>query len=90
MCSWLETNNLKHCSGPWSGSKFGTDLKALLLSVYKSLNGLGPESISDMFEVYFSGRPLTSAGAAQLVVKTKHAETAARTKCPTVSDMHQM
>ena len=43
----------------WLPVSHRTDFKALLL-VYKSLNGTGPNDLSDMFQQYTPARPLRS------------------------------
>ncbi|KAF7641467.1 hypothetical protein LDENG_00280440, partial [Lucifuga dentata] len=57
------------------------DFKALLI-VYKSLNGLGPKCIADMFVNYMPGRSLRSAETGQLVVPR------VRTKCGEMAFSH--
>ena len=47
-----------------------TDLKALLL-VYKSLNGTGPNYLSDMFQQYTPARPLRSLEKNLLIIPTE-------------------
>ena len=54
------------------------DFKALLL-VFKSLNGLGPLYLTDMFKMYCPSRSLRSADKYELVqpsVRTKQGEAA--------------
>ena len=65
----------------------------MLLLVYKSLNGLGPEYISDMFKEYKPSKALRSMDSGQLEepwVKTKHGEAAPTgTNCQKTSDVPQ-
>lgn len=62
----------------WLPLSHRIDFKALLL-VYKSLNGIGPNYLSDMFQQYTPARTLRSQRRNLLVtptVETKHGETA--------------
>ena len=62
----------------WLPVKFRIDFKVLLL-VYKSFNGLGPQYIADMLTEYKPNRSLRSLGSYQLEiprVHSKHGESA--------------
>ncbi|KAF7645377.1 hypothetical protein LDENG_00205820, partial [Lucifuga dentata] len=65
----------------WLPVKIRIDFKALLI-VYKSLNGLGPKYIADMFDDYMRGRSHRSAGTGQLMVPR------VRTKCGEMTFSH--
>ena len=62
----------------WLPVRFRIDFKVLLL-VYKSFNGLGPQYIADMLTEYKPDRSLRSLGSYQLEiprVHSKHGESA--------------
>ncbi len=55
----------------WLPVTFRVDFKVILL-VYKSLNGLGPIYIADMFAEHKPNRPLRSLGSSQLETPKVH------------------
>ncbi len=55
----------------WLPVTFRIDIKVLLL-IYKSLNGLGPNYIADMLTEYKPNRPLRSLGLSQLEIPRVH------------------
>ena len=62
----------------WLPVSYRIDFKVLLL-VYKSLNGLGPEYMNDMLVEYKPSRALRSTDSGQIVelrVQTRHGEAA--------------
>ena len=76
----------------WLPVKFRIDFKVLLL-VYKSFNGLGPQYIADMLTEYKPNRSLRSLGSYQLEiprVHSKHGESAFSYYAGTASRGDQM
>ena len=57
----------------WLPVTFRIDFKVLLL-VYKSLNGLGPQYIADMLIEYKPNRSLRSSGSSHLVIPRVHSK----------------
>ncbi len=55
----------------WLPVTFRIDFKVLLL-IYKSLNGLGPKYMADMFTEYKPNRALRSLGSSQLEIPRVH------------------
>ncbi len=76
-CSSSRTRKSEHItpvllrSLHWLPVTFRIDFKVLLL-VYKSLNGLGPKYIADMFTEYKPNRPPRSLGSSQLEIPRVH------------------
>ena len=57
----------------WLPVTFRIDFKVLLL-VYKSFNGLGPQNIADMLTEYKPNRSLRSLGSRQLEIPRVHSK----------------